>query len=337
MIRTPNLIRREIVRTVASALALFATGINSSLAVAQGNQRFPSQPVKLIVGFPPGGPTDIMTRELARGLQEIWGQPVIPENRPGAASLSAANFVAHAAADGYTLFLATDTPIVVLPFLNKTLPYNPLTDLKPIAMVGTIPLILVAGPTANFKTYVEFVAAAKANPGKLDYASNGVGAGLHVAMERLERVAGISLNHVPYKGSGEALPALLGGQISVMWDTVPSSLPLIKSGKLTPLATGSSERSPILPDVPSMAELGHPGFDVGLWMGVMGPGGLPNPLVQKIQDDLRTLSRNPAFSERLLARGFEQRYASAADFAKRIQEDYVRNKALFVELKISQE
>jgi tripartite-type tricarboxylate transporter receptor subunit TctC len=335
MTRSTGPTRRQAGLALASAAALLATGTRN-LASAQG-AAYPNHAVRIVVGFPPGGPTDLMTRELARGLQDMWGQAVVPENKPGAASLPAAESVVRANPDGYTLLLATDTPIVVLPFLRDKLPFNPLTDLKPIAIVGAIPLILVASPAANVRNYAEFVAAAKARPGKLDYASNGIGAGLHIAMERLKRLAGIELNHIPYKGSGDALPALLGGQISLMWDTVPTSLPLIKAGKLLPLAMGSPERSPSLPDVPTIAELGHPGFDVSLWMGIMGPAAVPPAIVAKVQADLQTLLAQPAFAERLQARGFERRFSSSADFAKRIQDDYARNKALFAQLDIRKE
>ncbi len=156
---------------------------------------------------------------------------------------------------------------MVLPFLRNKLDYDPLADLKPIAMAGSIRLVLVASPAAKISSYAEFVAAAKAAPGRLNYASNGVGAGLHIAMERLQRVEGIRLNHVPYKGSGPALVDMLGGQISLMWDTVPSSLPHLQSGKLVALAAGGLQPSPQLPGGPTVAELGHPGFDVDLWIG----------------------------------------------------------------------
>jgi tripartite-type tricarboxylate transporter receptor subunit TctC len=243
-----------------------------------------------------------MMRELAKGLGDLWGQAVIPENKPGAASLIAAEAAARSAPDGLSLFLATDTPVVVLPFLGEKLPYNPLTDLKPIAMVGSIPLVLVASPRAGVRTFGEFVAMAKSRPGEINYASNGAGAGLHIAMERLQRAAGISLNHVPYKGSGPALTDMLGGQINVMWDTVPSSLPLIQAGKLIPLAMGSLQRSALLPDVPTMPEVGFPDFDVGIWMGIMGPAALPEPIVQKVQNSIQTLLQAPTSRKRLLDR-----------------------------------
>ncbi len=327
--------RRMNRRTVCLAIAGLAGGAMSRAIGAQ--PAYPAQPVKIVVGFPPGGPTDIMARGIASGLQSRWAQPVVIENKPGAASLPAADSVARAAGDGYTLLLATDTPVVVLPFLRNKLPYNPLTDLKPVAMAGAIPLVLVASPAARIRTFREFVAAAKARPGGIDYASNGVGAGLHIAMERLQRVAGIELHHIPYKGSGDALPAMLGGQVSVMWDTVPTSLPLIKAGKLVPLAVGGLERSPLLPDIPTIIELGYPGFDVSLWMGIMAPGGTPASIVAKVQNDLQALTDSKAFGDWLTARGFERRFAGSADFARRIQEDYARNKILFGQLDIKKD
>jgi len=331
--------RRALLRLAKTAGAAAITVVAASVAPAALAQTgsYPNQPVKILVGFSPGGPADLITREVAKGLQELWGQNVVVENKPGAASQIAAVAAVRAAPDGYTLFLGSDTTVVVLPFLREKLGYNPLTDLAPIAMVGTIPTVLVASPLAKMKSYAEFVAAAKANPGKINYASNGVGAGLHIAMERLQRVAGISLNHIPYKGGAPALVDMFAGIIPVMWDTVPSSLPHIQSGKLIPLAVGGLRRVPQLPQVPTIIELGHPGFDVDVWAGIMGPGGLPAGVVQKVQDDIQKLMRTRAFVDRLLARGFGVHYAGAADFAARIRADYARNQALFAELGIKKE
>lgn len=315
-------------------LALVASLCAAGLVSAAG---YPNQPVRLLVGFPPGGPTDLMSRELAKGLQDLWRQSVLVENKPGAASQIAAVAAARAAPDGYTLFLGTDTPIVVLPFLRNKLDYDPLADLKPVAMVGSIRLVLVASPAAKVSSYAEFVAAAKAAPGRLNYASNGVGAGLHIAMERLQRLEDIRLNHVPYKGSGPALVDMLGGQISLMWDTVPSSLPHLQSGKLVALAAGGLQRSPQLPGVPTVAELGHPGFDVDLWMGVMGPAGMPAPVVREIEQSVAKLLQTKAFVDRLLERGFGVQYADGAAFSARIRAEYARNEALFSSLGIRKE
>lgn len=303
-------------------------------APAAAQAQFPVKPVKITVGFAPGGTTDIMTRQLAAGLQETWGQPVVTDNRPGAASSLAAQLVARSAPDGYSLLLATDTATVVLPFLRNDLPYNPLTELQPLATVGGIPLILVAGPGFKGKSFADLVAQAKANPDGINYGSNGIGAGLHIAMERMQRAAGIRLMHVPYKGNSQALPDLIGGRIAVMWDTVPTSLPLIREGKIVPLAIGSIERSPLLPAVPTMAELGYRGFESTIWMGIMGPANLPAQVVKKIDADLGIVVNNPAFKERMVNQGFEVRYGSTEEFTRRLQTEYASNKALFEQLAI---
>ncbi|MDB5839439.1 MAG: transporter [Herminiimonas sp.] len=326
--------------TIARArvhLTMLCLAMLAGPAAAQTDSARTSQPVKLTVGFAPGGPTDLIARELGKGLQEVSGRSVIVENKPGAASIIASEAVVRAAPDGSSLLLATDTPIVVLPFLREKMPYNPLTDLKPIALIGGIPLILVASPSFKGKTFAEFVAAAKASPGTINYASNGIGAGLHIAMERLQRATGISLNHIPYKGSGPALVDMFGGQVSVMWDTVPTSLQHIQSGKLIPLAIGSYERSTLLPNVPTMAELGYSGFDVSIWMGIMAPAGLSPAMTRKIESDVKTVVAGPAYRERMLARGFEVRFGSSDEFSKRIQTEYARNKALIGSLGVQKE
>lgn len=327
---------RYLARACAS-LACAGAFVVGGEAAAQAAAAFPSEPVKITVGFSAGGPTDTMTRELAKGLQDIWGQPVITVNKLGAGSMIAAESVARAAPDGASLLLATDTPIVVLPFMREQLPYDPLVDLKPIAGVGGIPLILIASPSFNVKTFAEFIAAVKAQPGKLNYASNGVGAGLHIAMERLQRAAGISLNHIPYKGGAPALVDMFSGLIPVMWETVPSSLPHILSGKVIALAVGSYERSPLLPNVPTMGELGVPGFESGIWMGIMGPAGLSPAVTKKVQDDLGRLVNNASWRERMQARGFAIRFETSEQFGRRIRAEYDRNKALFATLGIKKE
>jgi tripartite-type tricarboxylate transporter receptor subunit TctC len=296
---------------------------------ASAQSGFPNKPVRLIVAYPPGGAVDGIGREIAKGLSDLWGQSVVVENKPGAAGVIAADTTAKAAPDGYTLFLATDGITVVVPFLQSKMPYDTLTDLKPIAMVGTIPLILVASQSAKFKTVAELVTQAKAKPDGIDYASNGVGVSPHMAMEHFQRTANIKLNHVPYKGSAQAFQDVLGGRVPVMWAAVSVSVPHIQAGKLVPLAMGSVERLPVLPNVPTVAELGYRGFEAATWIGVMGPGKLPEPLVQKIQADLRKVTQNQGYRERQIAAGNEVRSSTSEEFSKRIAVEYNRNKALF--------
>lgn len=319
--------------TAAILLAAFACA--TAPAFAQGS--YPNRPVKLIVAFPPGGAVDGIGREIAKGLSDLWGQPVIVENKPGAAGVIAADSTVKSAPDGYTLFLATDGIAVVVPFLQDKMPYDTLTDLKPIAMVGTIPLILVASPSMKIKTVAELVTQAKTKPDAVDYASNGVGVSPHMAMEHFQRATDIKLRHIPYKGSAQAFQDVLGGRVGVMWAAVSVSVPHIQSGKLVPLAIGSLERSPLLPNVPTVSELGYRGFEAATWIGVMGPGKMPDALVQKIQADLRKVTQNAGYRERQIATGNEVRSSTNEEFSKRIAAEYSRNKALFASGGIARE
>jgi tripartite-type tricarboxylate transporter receptor subunit TctC len=333
----PNVFSRRRRSSLRGAGAVLLAALACAAMPASAQSGFPNKPVKLIVAFPPGGAVDGIGRDIAKGLSDLWGQPVIVENKPGAAGVIAADSTAKAPPDGYTLFLATDGITVVVPFLQSKMPYDTLTDLKPIAMVGTIPLILVASPSAKFKTVAELVAQAKAMPDGIDYASNGVGVSPHMAMEHFQRTADIKLNHIPYKGSAQAFQDVLGGRVPVMWAAVSVSVPHIQAGKLAPLAIGSVDRLPLLPNVPTVSELGYRGFEAATWIGVMGPGKLPDALTQKIQADLRKVTQNAAYRERQIATGNEVRGSTSEEFAKRIAAEYSRNKALFANGGIARE
>jgi tripartite-type tricarboxylate transporter receptor subunit TctC len=267
----------------------------------------------------------------------MWGQQVVVENKPGAGGVIAADATAKAAPDGYTLFLATGGIATVVPFIQKNLPYDPQNDIKPIALVGNFPLILVATPASKYRTVAEIVAAAKAKPGTIDYASNGVGVSPHMAMELFQRTAGVKLNHIPYKGSGPAMQDMLGGRVPVMWAAVSSTMAQVQSGKLVPVAVGSLERSPLLPNVPTVAESGYPGFEAAEWIGVMGPAKMPEALVRKIQADLQKVTQSAAYREQQTARGNEARFSTSEEFAKRISAEYNRNKAMFASGEIPRE
>jgi tripartite-type tricarboxylate transporter receptor subunit TctC len=327
----------RLARVRAAVLGLAVLGAAMAAAAPAQADGFPERPVKLTVAFPPGGATDTIGREVAKGLQSLWGQAVVIDNKPGAGGMLAAADTARAAPDGYTLFLATDGAIVSIPFLHDKVPYNPLTDLKPIALVGGIPLILVANRSLKVNTFAEFVAAAKAKPNGIDYASSGVGASHHLSMELLQRAAGIKLHHIVYKGGAPALHGVLAGEAPVMWVAVSTALPHIQSGKLVPLATGSLGRSPLLPHVPTVAELGYPGFEAGNWVGIMGPAGLPAALTQKIEADLQKVVGTPAYREHLVAQGNEVRSSSSEEFAARVRSEYMRNKAFFPSAGIAKE
>lgn len=316
-------------------LACFAV-LGAALASPSAAQDGPpsGRTVTLIVGFPAGTAPDLIGREVARGLQETWGQPVVVNNRPGAGSMLAADAAARSAPDGLTLLLATDSSIVVIPFLQDKVPYNSLTDLTPIAIVGSIPMMLVASPETKVKNIAEFVAAAKARPGSIDYASYGIGTAHHMSMERFMIAAGIKLNHVPY-GTTPPIADLVAGRVSVMWSAVSTAVSMVQAGKLMPLAVGSVERLPQLPNVPTVAELGYPGFEAGIWAGLMAPTGVPPAFVRKVQNDAQRLVRTSAYRDKIVLQGNEARYVSTEDFAKRIETEYVRNKELFGKLGIN--
>ncbi len=325
--------RLSFTRMLRPFWCLAAAGAAVVLPVSAQDAPPVGRPVTIVVGFPPGGAPDVIAREVARGLQEIWGQPALVSNKSGGGSMLAADAVAHAPADGTTLLLATDTSIVVIPFLQEKMPYNSLTDLKPIAIVGSIPMMLVASPSLKVKTLAEFIAAAKARPGAIDYASYGIGTAHHMSMERFQTLAGINLNHVPYSTT-PPIADLVAGHVSVMWSAVSTAQAMVQAGKLVPLAVGSVSRLPQLPDVPTVSELGFPGFDVGIWTGVMAPVGVSTAFVKKVQDDLQKVVARPAYREKLIQQGNEVRFIGTEDFAKRIQTEYANNGALFTRLNI---
>jgi tripartite-type tricarboxylate transporter receptor subunit TctC len=319
-------VRRAGGAALAALMAALAMAASPSLAQ---NAAYPTRPVKLLVGFSAGGAPDLIGREIASGLSAMWGQPVIVENKTGAAATLAADTTAKAPPDGYTLFLASDSAMVVAPFIQDKMPYQPLTDFRPLGMVAGFSLVLVATPGFKVSSFADFVAAAKARPGAIDYASFGIGTSPHVAMERLQRDAGVKLNHVPYKGSPPAVQDLLGGQVQVMWGPLSTALPHIQAGTLVPLAAGSLERLALLPSLPTLPELGFPGFEAGNWFGLVAPAKLPDAVARKIEADLRKVAQSDGYRERLKAAGIEVRTGSAAELAKRVETEYARNKALF--------
>ena len=312
-------------RGAVALLAILACA--ASAAFAQGT--FPNRPVKLIIGFSPGGAVDGIGREVAKSLSALWGQPVIVENKLGAAGMISIDATVKAAPDGYTLLLTTDSPIVAIPFLQDKLPYDTLNDLAPIALVGGFSVVLVAHQSLKVKTLAEFIAAAKAKPGAIDYASSGIGTSNHLAMELFQRVAGVKLNHIAYKGGAPALQDVIGGHVPVMWSAISTALPHAQPGsRLVPLAVGSPERSALFPNVPTVSELGFPGFEAGNWVAVMAPTKLPEAVAQAIEADLRQVTQTEAYRKRLATMGSEARTSTSDELARRIRAESSRNKAL---------
>jgi tripartite-type tricarboxylate transporter receptor subunit TctC len=277
---------RQIVALFALAGAVMAS---ASAAIADD---YPSRPVKIIVPFGAGGPTDVYTRAIAEELRKSLHQPFVMENRPGAGTTIGTDVVAKAPPDGYTLLMVSGTQTV-----NETLyahrPYQLMRDLVPIAPLIDSDLVLVVHPSVPAKTVSELLALARAKPGTLNYGSSGPGSNYHMAGELLKNLTGIDIVHVPYKGSTGARNDILGGQIQILFDSVPTMAPQIKAGMVRALGTSGKVRSPNLPDVPTMAEAGVPGFNATLWVGFMAPAGTPKPIVDKLHDEITKILRRP--------------------------------------------
>ena len=255
-------------------------------------QSFPAKPVRLIISFTPGSSTDIIGRAVAAKLQEIWGQPVIAENRPGAGGTVGSEFVLRSDPDGYTL-LANSSAHVSNPGIYKEMRYDTMKDFVNLALLGGGPNVLMVSPEAGWKSLADFVKAAKANPGKLNFASAGIGSGTHFNLEKLKIAAGIDVVHVPYKGTPEAIGDTIAGRTCCYWAPLNAALPHVGGGKALALAVSSAQRSPLLPNVPSVAEQGYPGFDYTLWVGLWGPVKMPAEVAAKINKDVNAALATP--------------------------------------------
>jgi tripartite-type tricarboxylate transporter receptor subunit TctC len=304
------------------------------LALAAYGQAYPNKPVRMVVGFPPGGGTDILARIVAQKLSETWGQQVVVENRPGASATIAANIVAKAPPDGYTISMGQLTPNAIAPALMAELPYDPARDFVPIILVGTSPNVLVVTPGLPAKNLQELVALAKSRPGKVTYASSGPGSLQHIAGELFSNVAGVEIVHVPYKGSGQAIVDLMSGQVDLNFDSVPAVLQQVKAGKLRAIAVTSAKRSSGLPEIPSVAESGYADYDLTTWWGLFAPAGTPPAIVAKIHDDTLALLHNADVKERFAGVSVDVGGGSARDFSDLVARDIAKYRALVRSLNI---
>ncbi|CAB3822950.1 hypothetical protein LMG26684_00679 [Achromobacter mucicolens] len=289
----------------------------SSAAIADA---YPTKPIRLIIPFAVGGSTDNLGRVLAARLSEKLGQQVVADNRPGAGGNIGTDQVAKAPADGYTLLFATEGTLGINPSLYKKLPFDPEKDFTPIAQFASVPNILVVNPKVQAKTVEELAAYAKSKPASLNMGSAGNGTTNHLSGELFQSMTGASFTHVPYKGSGPAMADLLADQIQLMFDNLPGSLPHVKAGSLRALAVTSAKRSPLLPDVPTMAEAGVPGYDVEVWFGVAAPKGLPAQTLATLSKAITEISQEPATIEKILNIGATPLTSTPAEFGSRIQE-----------------
>jgi tripartite-type tricarboxylate transporter receptor subunit TctC len=287
-------------RNLAALVAALALGAGTAAA-----QNYPTKPVRIIIGLSAGGGTDVLTRIIAQRLTEVWGQNVIVENRPGASGFIAGELVAKSPPDGYTLIMGAQSGLAVAPALYGRAPYDTLKDFAPITLVGSTPLLMIVHPSFPPKTFGEFVAYAKKSGNQLTYGSGGVGSTPHMAGELLNALIGIRMNHVPYKGENPAIADALGGQIPIMFGNLPVALPHVKAGKLRALANTAANRSPLVPDVPTVAESGFKGFAIATWYGLLAPAGTPAATVSHIQREVARVVNQPQTREKLVGMGVE--------------------------------
>jgi tripartite-type tricarboxylate transporter receptor subunit TctC len=304
-------------RRSATLLALLALPLAILVGPAPAHaQAFPNKPVRLVVPFPPGGPLDTVGRALAQKLTEAWGQSVIVDNRPGAGGNIGADLVAKAAPDGYTVVMGALSTHAVNPSLYAKMPYDAIKDFAPITLVAITPNVLVVNPSLPVNSVRELVAYAKANPGKLAFGSGSNGSAGHLAGELFKADTGTDLLHVPFKGAAPAMQALLSGDIQLMFDNLASASAQVKAGKLKALAVTTARRSPLAPDLPTMAESGLPGFDISTWFGLLAPAGTPPDVVARWNAEVGRILRTPDMRERLTAMGAEAAPDTPAEFAQ---------------------
>lgn len=313
------------VRAWACALAITLAPL-SIPAVAQDAMKWPDRPIRLVVGFVPGGGTDVSARIVSAKLSELLGQQVVVENKPGASGLIAADQVAKADPDGYTLLLANMQSTVSAPYVVQS-NLDPIKDFTAVRYIGSVPNVLVVNPTKHKYTTVQhLVDDARARPKALLYASSGQGSPQHLSAARFSQIADLEMEHVPYKGSGQAMTDLLGGSVDMNFDTLPGAIGQIQAGKLRPLAVTSAERSKRLPDVPTLAEAGVPGMDIVQWYAVLAPAKLPQPILDKLDQALQKTLEDPAVSAKLADQGMELGAGpdSPQAFARYVQDEWVK-------------
>jgi tripartite-type tricarboxylate transporter receptor subunit TctC len=304
-----------------TAFALMAILSTVLAAHAQGSDAYPSRPITLVVPFAPSGGNDIMARLVGERMGKALGQQIVVENRAGAGGNIGSRQAARSAPDGYTMLLAFTGTIGINPSLYANLGYDPAKELTPIGSIATSPAVLVVHPSLPVKTLGELIAYAKANPGQLSYASSGVGTVVHVATEMLADAAGIQVEQVPYKGTGPGITDLLGGHVKMMMPPIPAMIGYVNAGTLRAIGVTSKERSPLLPDVPTIAEAGLPGFASEQRYGLLAPTGTPRPIIERLNAELRSALADEAIRKRILDDGAVPRPDSPEDYAAAIEQD----------------
>jgi len=278
-------------------------------------QAYPDKPIRVIVPVPAGGTPDVVARMVAPGLSTLLGQQLVIDNRGGAGGLIGAELAARAVPDGYTVFFSSPGSLTILPHLQKQVAYDTLKDFAPISLVSIGPFLLITHPSVPARTVKELIALARAEPGKLNYASAGNGAANHLAMELFKSMAGVNITHVPYKGAPQAVTDLIGGSVNLMFNSIPPVLQHIKTGRLRLLAVASAKRSPQLPDVPTVSEAGVPGYEAITWFGLLAPAKTPKPIIARLNDVMVKVVHAPDLKSQLEIQGYDPVGSSPEEFA----------------------
>ena len=300
---------QHIMRRVLAGLAV------ALLPLPAAAQAYPDKPIRVIVPVPAGGTPDVVARMVAPGLSSLLGQQLVIDNRGGAGALIGTELAARAVPDGYTLFFSSPGPLTILPHLQKKITYDPMRDFAPVSLICIGPFLLIAHPAVPVKAVKELIALAKAEPGKLNYASAGNGTPNHLAMELFKSMAGVNMTHVPYKGAPQAITDLIGGSVELMFNSIPPALPHIRSGRLKLLAVASVRRSPQLPDVPTIGEAGVPGFEAITWFGLLVPAKTPQQIVARLNELVVKVVRAPELKSQFEILGYEAVGGSPGEFA----------------------
>ena len=322
-------------RFALAAIALIATAALALPGGAAQAQTYPSKPIRLVLPYVPGGIIDTAGRHFALRLSESLGQSVVAENRPGAGGMVGIDVVARSAPDGYTIVL-TDPGIVSNPTLQKDPPYD-LKAVQAVSIVGSSPAVIVASQHLPVKTFAELIAYAKANPGKLNFASAGIGTAPHLAGEMIKLRTGIDMTHVPYRGIGAAYPDVMSGKVQLAFSSIAGAVPFTADNRVRPLATTGSARSAVYPDVPTVAESGLPGFDVDLWIGIYAPAGLPPAVLNKLNGELKKVLQHPELKAALAKIGVEPRGTTPEEAAAFTRSEFEKWKKVIVEGNIKPE
>jgi tripartite-type tricarboxylate transporter receptor subunit TctC len=294
----------------------------------RSGQAYPVRPIRFVIPFPPGGGNDILGRAFAERLGERLGQQWVVDNRGGASSIIGAEIGARAPADGYTLMLGSNSTLAVLPSVRSKLPFDPVKDYDPISLMSSSPYLLVVNPGFEAKTLKELIALAKARPGQLNFASPGHGTSNHLSFEMLKAMAGIDITHIPYKGTSTMITDLLGGRVSVMLVSTASVRPHVLSGRLRALGISTAKRSPAMPEVAPIAELGVPGYDTASWVGLVAPRGTPPAILARLNSEIAVVIKGGDLREKLVSQGFVPEASTQQQFARHIRTELERFREL---------